>query len=191
MSPDIQKEFLPNEDIFLRYEEALITSCKSAKTIILKRHPKDRYVNNYNPEWIICWNANMDIQICLDFYQVVSYITDYYSKDDSGTIKYLRKAKKEMLGRNMTQQLRQMSNTFLSHRKIGEAEAVYRAMPDMHLSDSNVGHIFVATGFPEQRQKFLVKVDDNAEDTLTIEGKEGKYKASTSIQPLHHLYSMM
>ena len=124
MVPEIQKQILPNEDIFKRYEEALITSGRAAKSIILKHHPKYRYMNNYNPEWIFAWNGNMDLQVCLDFFQIISYITDYYSKDDSGTIEYLKKATKEMVDKNMPQQLRQMANTFLSYRRMGEAETV-------------------------------------------------------------------
>ena len=50
MNPSIQKYILPNEDIFQRYEEAIVTSSDSTKTIVLKRHPKDAYTNNYNPE---------------------------------------------------------------------------------------------------------------------------------------------
>ena len=145
MIPDIQKHILSNEDIFERYEEALITSGKSAKSIITKRHPKDRYMNNYNPEWIFAWNGNMDLQVCLDFFQIISYITDYYSKDDTGTIEYLKKAKKEMTDKNMPQQLRQMANTFLSHRQMGEAEAVYRVTPDLHLTETNVKCVYVQT----------------------------------------------
>ena len=73
-----------------------------------------------------------------NFFQIISYITDYYSKDDSGTIEYLKKAKKDMMGMNMAQQLKQMANVFLSHRRMGEAEAIYRGMPDMHLSVSRL-----------------------------------------------------
>ena len=50
MTPNIQKYISPNQDIIERYEEALATSGQAAKTIILKRHPKERYMNNYNPE---------------------------------------------------------------------------------------------------------------------------------------------
>ena len=45
----------------------------------------------------------------------------------------------------MSQQLRQMANTFLSHRRMGEAEAVYRVTPDMHLSESNIKCVYVQT----------------------------------------------
>ena len=190
-APAVKKYFTPNEDILSRYEEALITSGKTSKSIILKRHPRDRYMNNYNPEWIFTWNANMDIQICLDYFQVISYITDYYSKDDSGAIEYLKKAKKEMAGQNMPQdkQWRHVASTFLSHRRIGEAEALYRIMPDMHLSDSNFKCVYVTTGFPKNRYNFGKHIFGDKSDPqfegdttlVTIPGKEGLYKESITL----------
>ena len=78
MHPDIQKHVDPSEDILERYQKALVTSGLKTKSIILKRHPNERYVNNYNPEWLFAWNGNMDLQICLDFFEIVTYITEYY-----------------------------------------------------------------------------------------------------------------
>ena len=72
------------------YEQALGTSEKGYK-IIHKRDIDEIYVNNYNKEWLINWNANMDLQLCLDFYAVITYISDYYSKDDSGTLGHINK----------------------------------------------------------------------------------------------------
>ena len=86
MHPDIQKHVDPSEDILERYQEALVTSGLKTKSIILKRHPNERYVNNYNPEWLFAWNGNMDLQICLDFFERVTYITEYYGKDESGVV---------------------------------------------------------------------------------------------------------
>ena len=48
MIPEIQKQILPNDDIFKQYELVFIT--RSAKSIILKLHSKYRYMNNYNDE---------------------------------------------------------------------------------------------------------------------------------------------
>ena len=56
------------------YNEALRVS-KKGKVIILKRTVKELWVNNYNPEWIRAWNGNMDVQLCLDFFAIVTYIT--------------------------------------------------------------------------------------------------------------------
>ena len=131
----------------------------------------------------------MDLQVCLDFFQIISYITDDYSKDDSGTIEYLKKAKKDMMGINMVQQLKQMANVFLSHRRMGEAEAAYRGMPDMHLSESNVNCVFVLTGFPETRFVHATKVSDNPDDprfsedstVFEIDDRRGLYKESATV----------
>ena len=56
------------------YYQALKVS-EVGKVVILKRSPKEMWTNNYNAEWIQAWNGNMDIQICLDFYAIVTYIT--------------------------------------------------------------------------------------------------------------------
>ena len=47
---------------------------KKGKTIILERKVQEIWVNNYNPEWISAWNGNMDIQLCLDFYAICTYL---------------------------------------------------------------------------------------------------------------------
>ena len=37
----------------------------------------------------------MDIQPCLDYFGVITYVTDYYMKDDTGTLKFIDKVLKE------------------------------------------------------------------------------------------------
>ena len=85
---------------------------------------------------------------------------------------------------------------------MGECEALYRISPELHLSHSNVKCLFVATGFPVNRSKFLVRVkdennfiqkdDEDQEEPdinsnqIEIPGKEGKFKETTSI---HQKYS--
>ena len=49
---------------------------------------------------MLAWQANMDIQFCLDGYAVVTYITDYLSKGDVGLTKALTEALKESRGLN-------------------------------------------------------------------------------------------
>ena len=70
------------------YENALSHN-KSGYRPYYKRDVAETMVNTYNPEWLSAWNGNMDIQLCLDFFAVITYISDYYSKDDSGTMQLL------------------------------------------------------------------------------------------------------
>ena len=94
-----------------------------------------------------------------------------------------------MVGQTTPQQLRQMANVFLSHRRMGEAEAVYRVTPDMHLSESNAKCVFVITGFPESRYEHAIKVSDNINDPryvddptiFEIDDRRGLYKESVTL----------
>merc|ERR1712055_40468 len=73
------------------YVEALETS-SGGYSIILERDIDELYVNSYNPEWARAWNGNTDLQICLDYFAVITYITEYYTKDDTGTMTLLLKS---------------------------------------------------------------------------------------------------
>jgi len=73
------------------YYKALSVS-SNGTNIVLKRKVKEIYVNNYNSEWIKSWDGNMDIAVCLDFFSIITYITDYCSKDDTDTMRFLKAA---------------------------------------------------------------------------------------------------
>ena len=70
---------LPEEfrkDIFKRkliseYKEMLKISTGGYK-IVHKRDIDELYVNNYNKEWIKCWNANMNIQLTIDHLAIIT-----------------------------------------------------------------------------------------------------------------------
>ena len=76
------------------YMKALAIS-KVGYKVVLQRDLDEIYVNSYNIEWLRAWNANMDLQVCLDFFAVITYITDYYSKDASGTMRIINEALKK------------------------------------------------------------------------------------------------
>ncbi|KAE8296905.1 hypothetical protein D5F01_LYC03517 [Larimichthys crocea] len=54
----------------LTYEEYKkhVTNLTMSNVIVLKRHPKECWVNGYNPDLLRGWNAKMDIQFVLDEY---------------------------------------------------------------------------------------------------------------------------
>ena len=155
------------------YYQALSTSAIGT-SVVLKRKPKDIYVNNFNPEWIKAWDANMDLQVCMDQFAVITYITDYYTKDESGMMQHLKDAKKEFKGGDRIELARYMAHKFLTHRQMGEAEVYYRMLPHLHLSESNIKCKFLAGGFRWDRTKLLRPVDEDKpidEDKL-IQGED-------------------
>ena len=159
------------------YYEALKTS-KKGKIIILQRTVQEIWVNNYNPEWIAAWNGNMDIQLCLDFFAICTYITDYYTKDETGTLAPLLEAARELHGKTHKEKMKALANVFSTHRSVGESEAYYKMFQELHLSHSSVAVKSVMTGFPNKRNVFLRKVLHDDENEIDGEEKvenEGKY----------------
>ena len=55
---DIAGDLWTSEQLY--YEALSVT--KKGKMIILKRTVQEMWVNNYNPECLLAWNGNMDIQ---------------------------------------------------------------------------------------------------------------------------------
>ena len=160
------------------YTEALsITS--GGYTVILKRDVEELMINNYNPEWIKSWSGNMDMAICLDFYAVITYITDYYMKDESGTVKVINEALSNSSDENLKKRMNIVKNAFLTSRQAGECEIYYKMFPFLHLSHSNIGTEFIPTGFRKNRSRFLKQVPENqlssTQNVIEVEGKEGNY----------------
>ncbi len=109
-------------------------------------------------------------------------------KDESGTTKLLQEASKQKSA-SFKEKMRFLSQTFLTHREMGESEAIYRLFPNLHLSESNVTCIFVSTGFPHERSRFLKRIEENQTDkrnSITLQEYEGEYQLATSI---HEKYS--
>ena len=84
-----------NSPTLLEAYEAALSVNKKGYSIHYKRDVNETMVNTYNPEWICAWNGNIDFQLCLDYFAVITYISDYYCKDDSGTMKMLQEALKD------------------------------------------------------------------------------------------------
>ena len=163
----IGKELTP--EVYMKH----IGITERGKTIILKREVKERFVNNYNKEMITAWNANMDIQLALDPFAVITYIVNYVNKDETGLTKFMKEALTKLPANEDTREkLRALKTTYLTHRQIGASEAVYRVIPNMKLKDSNIKCVFVASGFPDNRSCFYLKVNEESTEELEIDEDE-------------------
>ena len=100
-------------------------------------------------------------------------------------------------GKEKKDQRKFLAQTFLNHRQMGESEAYYRIFKHLHLSESNLKSVYVATGFPENRLHFLRKVkdilgdgneeiEDPQQGDIQLPGKEGKYRKTV---PIHEKYA--
>ena len=123
----------------------------------------------------------MDIQITLDHFAIITYITDYMLKYDTGTMEFIKKAIKETENQTLRERLKVVKNTLLTHRQIGEAEAFYKLIPYFKLSDSNCGTLFVHTGFRHTRSRFLKNLTEaqvkniDKSKLITLPNKPGQF----------------
>ena len=74
------------------YVKALKESSRKGVNVILARDIDELYVNNYVPEYLEVWNGNIDWSAVFDFFAVVTYVTEYFTKDESGTSSFLAEA---------------------------------------------------------------------------------------------------
>ena len=169
---------LHTNDEIQMYEEAL-TYSTPGYTLILERDLDELYVNSYNPEWARAWNGNTDLQVCLDYFAVITYITEYYTKDDTGMMTKLIEMLKNSECETLKEKMILVMNTFISARQMGECEAYFKIMPDLHLKDSNVSTVFVPTSRKSLRSKFMIRVEENDDyggrEKKKIENRKGWY----------------
>ena len=105
------------------------------------------WVNSYNPEITEAFNANCDFQICLDFFAIITYITEYYVKDvSSGAVTMLVNSLKEDDSEDLKGKMKKLMNCWIKNRQMGQAEAVYRLVKDFKFRDSDATCVFANTG---------------------------------------------
>ena len=83
----------------------------------------------------------------------------------------------------LKEKMRLVRNVFLTHREMGQSEALYRIIPSMHLTDSNIGEAFLNTG--RNKSKFLKKLSEDeanaASNVVTIADSDGLYVETSSL----------
>jgi hypothetical protein len=157
------------------YLEALSWS-RAGYTLHLKRDLDEIYINSYNPEWLQAWDGNIDIQPCCDFFGVITYITEYFTKDETGTVEIIKQVLDENPDDTTKEKMKKVASTFLSHRQIGEAEAFYKLLPDLKIKNSNVTCQWLPLGKKDERHTRMKRADENETESkhlFKLEGGEG------------------
>ena len=89
------------------YMKAVVTS-DTSRTVVLKREPKDLFVNNYNGHILTLWKANMDIQYCGDKYQVVNYVMNYVMKSEKGLSELMLRVREKFKHEGIRKQMQEV-----------------------------------------------------------------------------------
>ena len=174
---DILLELAGSNDT--EYLKALRSAAKKGYTVLLARDIDEGYINPFIPEWLEAWDGNIDTQPCLDFFGVITYVTDYLTKDDTGVAALLKEVQKQNVIKESKEQMQDLIHTFLTHRQMGQSEAYFKLIPSLNMKYSTVKSVFVPTDKKELRSKFLKKIDDK-EDAMgkiafEVAGREGLF----------------
>ena len=150
----------------IKYEDYLLAikgTKKFGSSVLLRRDVDEIWINNYNPEWALSWNANHDIQPCLDYFSVITYVTDYWAKSDDEVTQHL----KEVAANLKSEKDQKRKCQEMAHRQMSECEAYYKIFPNLHLKYSSLDTVFIPTDKKELRSRFLKKIDDE-DDNLKL-----------------------
>lgn len=151
---------------------------RAGYTYHMKRDLDECYINSYNKEWIRAWNGNLDLQICMDFFQVITYITEYYQKFFPELEELIQKVLQENPDDSVKERMKLVASTFLTHRQIGEAEGYYKLLPDLLLKNSNVTTQWLFVGRKDEKYKRMKRAEKSEEknpNLITLEGVDGKW----------------
>ncbi|XP_065942484.1 uncharacterized protein [Magallana gigas] len=110
-----------------QFEEANNSLTRST-CVVLKRNPKESWINQYNAQLLSCWNANMDIQYITDAYACVVYIVSYISKAEREMSQILDCTQREARDGNHEAKtaMKKLGAAYLHHREVSAQEAAFR-----------------------------------------------------------------
>ena len=176
-----EEDILSEADVsHSRYYSALQYT-KRSPTVVVKRSPIERNINNYNATLLKLWQGNMDIQYVCDPYACISYIAAYVTKDEREISQMLKNVAKELQNVDVKTKLKKVGSSFLDHLEVSWKEAAYH-LDGIPLKRFNIKLIWVPSDLPEDRirlvkpKSMLENMEDDDTDVFWL-GLPDKYAA--------------
>ncbi|CAI5670370.1 unnamed protein product [Oreochromis niloticus] len=161
--------------------ERYLNKMNTRSTIILKRDPKDSWINSYNPHLLEAWNSNIDISFVLDAFGAANYLMKYISKKEGGLSEYLKtvieNSHKDSV--NECDEMRAVMQAYSKKREISAQECVARAC-GLHMKQCSRAVIFIPTDDNPVKMSRPLSVLDNTtpeSSNVWMTSLNDKYKA--------------
>ncbi|KAM9812015.1 uncharacterized protein ACBT44_011392 isoform 3-T12 [Syngnathus typhle] len=152
----------------------------SSSSVVLKREPKDCWVNYYNRHLLLAWDGNLDIQYILNAYSCIAYICSYISKAEHSLSQYLKSVIENSRNENVNEndEMKQIMQAYSKKREVSAQECVARAC-GLHMKQSSRMVVFVQTSDDALKMSYPLsllegKTQDSHEVWMT--GLPDKYK---------------
>jgi PIF1-like helicase/Helitron helicase-like domain at N-terminus len=145
------------------YLIAIQSSISKAK-LFLQRRPVDIRTNNYNPKLLMNWEGNMDIQFILHEFGVVSYMTEYVTKDETGQVHLINQVVRDAILNNKGQ--REVYNSVVSsliNANFMGAQEAYCIIKHLPMVMKSRSCIFINTDPLEEQSRILKSNKDLTE----------------------------
>ncbi|XP_076838347.1 uncharacterized protein LOC143483367 [Brachyhypopomus gauderio] len=157
-----------------------VNSLTRSSVIMMKRQPKDAWVNGYNKHLLRAWNANIDIQYILNPYSCVMYILSYISKAEHEMSDYLKRIVADTNQANTSDrdEMKQIMQAYSKNREVSVQEAVARVC-SLKLKSCSRNVIFVPTDDNALKMSLPLKsLNDKSPESENIwmSGLPEKYK---------------
>ena len=169
---------------FEKYHEYLAMSRTGVK-VVLQRDIAEIYVNNYNPVWLLFWDGNIDLSPVKDFFAVLTYITEYAFKPEPQELE-MKRLLELVKDESIEKQMRVIAQAFQDTREMGFSEALYKLLPELVMTNSNVKKQWVCVGKEEERTtraRTATKGDVEAgHPVFQLEGVDGEWMEQWDMQ---------
>lgn len=140
------EQLLARCDLTLSEYERCLHLMNQSNAVIMKRDPKDCWVNGYNPYLLDAWNANIDVQFILNYYSLIHYICTYICKSENSVSEYLKTLIQNSDRDNVNEcdEMREIMQAYSKKREVSAQECVTRAC-GINMKKCSRGVIFIPT----------------------------------------------
>eukprot|EP00079_Xenopus_tropicalis_P016290 XP_004914953.1 PREDICTED: uncharacterized protein LOC101733667 [Xenopus tropicalis] len=172
---------------YVKYTKDLSTS----SVILLKRDPKEAWVNGYNLDLLRAWNANMDIQYILDSYSCIMYMLSYISKPEHEINDFLNNVIKSVRETDVNEkdEMKHIMQAYSKHRQVSAQESVARTC-SLPLKKCSRSVVFIPTDDDALKMSLPISVlqrkDPDSED-VWMSGLSDKYRARSKTEEFENM----
>ncbi|XP_047213329.1 uncharacterized protein LOC124863125 [Girardinichthys multiradiatus] len=140
--PELLQACKMTKEEYNHYVDALT----SGMVVMMKRDPKDSWVNGYNPDLLRAWNANMDIQYVIDEYSCIEYMMSYIAKPEHEMAQFLKSIVEDLKKSDINQrdEMKKIMQAYSKQREVSAQESVARTC-SLPLKKSSRSVIFIQT----------------------------------------------
>ena len=139
-------QLLARCDLTLNEYEKCLHMMKQSNAVILRRDPKDCWVNPYNATLLSAWDANIDVQFILNYYSLINYICTYICKSENSVSEYLKTLIENSNRENVNEcdEMREIMQAYSKKREVSAQECVTRAY-GIKMKKCSRGVVFIPT----------------------------------------------